>query len=328
MGSHILLELVKTEDNIRAIYRKNSDRDVVKKVFSYYCPQEEVSFLYSKIEWVEADLEDIPALTLAFKGITKVYHCAALVSFQSRDANKLRKVNIEGTANIVNLCISYKVEKICYISSIATMDLSPGDNYVTENFTWYPEKDHSEYAISKHGAEIEIWRGSQEGVPVVILNPGVILGPGFWKKGTGQIFTKIDKGLNYHFPKITGFVGVQDVAKLAVTSMESPIENEQYIVVAENLSFKNVLKNVATALEKKPPQKELKSWMILTGWMMQSIGSLFGGKKQINRNDNKTLFEDTLYSNRKIKKEFTFEFTPVDEVISHTAGIYKKEVSG
>lgn len=325
VGSHLLLDLVKTEDKVRAIHRKDSDLELVKKVFSYYCPKGEVPFLFGKIEWVEAALENIPALTLAFKGITKVYHCAALVSFRSSDAAKLRKVNIEGTANIVNLCISFKVEKICYISSIATMDLSPGDKYVSENFTWYPEKDHSEYAISKHGAEIEVWRASQEGVPVIILNPGIILGPGFWDKGTGQIFSKVAKGLNYHFPKTSGFVGVQDVAKLAVIAMESPIENEQYIVVAENLSFKSVLEKVAKAFGKMPPGKELKPWMVYAGYIFQSVAYLFGGKKEISRNDYKSLFEHTLYSGNKIKKEFSFEFTPMEDVISQTAGIYKKE---
>lgn len=323
VGSHLLLDLVKTENKIRAIYRKNSDLNAVKKVFSYYTPTSEVSFLFNKIEWMEASLEDIPALSNAFKGVTKVYHCAALVSFQSKDAHALRKINIEGTANIVNLCISGQVDKICYISSIATMDIGAGETYVTENFTWHPEKNHNDYAISKHGAEIEIWRATQEGVPAVILNPGIILGPGFWNKGTGQIFKKIDKGLNYHFPKITGFVGVQDVVDLAVLAMDSAVKNEQFIVVAENLSFKKVFETVASPLNKRPPQKELKPWMVMAGWIFQSFGHyIFGAEQKISRRDYKTLFENTLYSNEKAKTIFNYNFTPVEEVISKTAEFY------
>ena len=326
VGSHVLLNLLKAGYKVTAIHRKDSDLQAVKKVFGYYIPREEVDFLFKQILWQEASLTDIPALTKAFDNVTRVYHCAALVSFNSKDTAALRKINIEGTANIVNFCIARRVEKLCYISSIATMGLSIGEKYITENFTWHPEKDHSEYAISKHGAEIEVWRASQEGVPVVILNPGVILGPGFWNKGTGQIFSKVYKGLNYHFPKTTGFVGVKDVAQIAIQVMESSVENEQYILVAENLAFKEVLTLVAESLNKKPPQRSLQPWMVYTGWLYQAIASiLFGAKKQISKRDHISLFEHSWYSNEKVKNDLTYNFTPLKKVIEETAEIYLKE---
>lgn len=326
VGSHLLLNLLISGKKIRAIHREDSNLEAVKKVFSYYIPPEEANFLYKQIQWQEASINDIPALTEAFDGISHVYHCAALVSFNSSQAASLRKINIEGTANIVNLCISFKIGKLCYISSIATMGLNIGENVITEDFTWHPEKDHSEYAISKHGAEIEVWRASQEGIPVVILNPGVILGPGFWKKGTGQIFTKVYNGLNYHFPKTTGFVGVSDVAKIATLAMDSNVKNEQFIVVAENLSFEEVLKQVAQKFEKAPPKKQLKPWMIYIGWIYQTIASaFFGTKKQISKGDHKSLFEHTFYSNEKVKQEFLYDFQPVEEVISETIEAFKKD---
>lgn len=325
VGSHLLLELTGSGNNVRATHRKNSDLGAVKNIFSCYFSKDEASAFYKKIEWVEADLNDIPSLKNAFKGITEVYHCAALVSFDSSKADALRKINIEGTANIVNICVSHRVEKLCYLSSIATMGLSPGETSVTENFTWHPEKDHTEYAISKHGAEIEVWRGSQEGVPVIILNPGVIIGPGNWEKGSGQIFKKVDNGLKFHFPKITGFVGVKDVACAAVTAMKSSIENEQFIVVAENLKFSRVLQMVAESLGKPAPGNSLKPWMVSLGWIFQLISNrLFGTKKLLNRHDRKRLFEDTYYSNRKIIETFNLKFTPVKEAIKETAEIYRK----
>jgi len=326
VGSHLLLELVKSGDKVRAIHRKDSDLQAVKHVFSYYIPADEIDFLFSKIEWKEANLNDIPALTGAFTGITTVYHCAALISFDTSDEKALRKINIEGTANIVNLCVAFKIEKLCYISSVAAMDLSLGEKFVTENFTWNQEKYHNGYAISKHGAEIEVWRGTQEGVPAIVLNPGIILGPGFWNTGSGQLFKKIDEGLNYHFPKITGFVGVQDVVKAAVTAMGTGIENEQYIVVAKNLSFKEVMRLVAESIEKPAPKKPLKPWMVFIGWIYQSItSSLFGTKKLINREDHKSLFKHSFYSSKKLKSEFSFEYTPIKEVILETGKIFRKE---
>lgn len=328
VGSHLLLELLIAGEKVRAIHRKESDLQAVINVFKYYVPQEEAAFLFDQILWTEASITDIPSLTNAFSGVTRVYHCAALVSFNSKDTAALRKINIEGTANIVNLCIAYKVEKLCYISSIATMDAGIGQKFITEDFTWYPEKDHSEYSISKHGAEIEVWRASQEGIPVVILNPGVVLGPGFWNKGTGQIFKKVNDGLDYHFPKITGFVGVRDVAQIVVKAMNSTIYNEQYILVAENLSFREIFNFIAHNFGKKPPSRPLKPWMVFTGWIFQTVTSfLFGAKKQINKNDYKSLFQNAYYSNTKVIKDFKVEFQPVKKVIEESVAHYKKERS-
>ncbi|MFN4762324.1 NAD-dependent epimerase/dehydratase family protein [Gillisia sp. Q332] len=324
VGSHLLLDLLKAGNNVRAIYRKSSNLLVVKKVFSYYLSSEETDLYFNRIDWQEADLNDICALTKAFIGITSVYHSAAMISFDPSDEKALRKINIEGTANIVNLCISGGIKKLCFISSIATMDLTPGENEISENFTWYQEQNHSDYAISKHGAEIEVWRGSQEGVPVIILNPGIIIGPGFWDSGSGQIFKRIDAGLNYHFPKTTGFVGVRDVVCAAICTMDSSTKNEQYIVVAQNLEFKKVLEMIAESIDKPAPKKPLKPWMVFIGWIYQFITAmLFGKKRQIAKKDMKALFAHTFYSNQKIVKEFNFKFTPVQEVIHQTGKIFR-----
>lgn len=323
VGSHLLLDLLKAGNKVRAIYRKSSNLLVVKKVFSYYLSSEETDLYFNRIDWQEADLNDIFNLTKAFEGITYVYHSAAMISFDPSDEKELRKINIEGTANIVNLCIAGGIKKLCFISSISTMDLTPGEKEISENFTWHQEQSHSDYAISKHGAEIEVWRGSQEEVPVVILNPGIIIGPGFWDSGSGQIFKRIDAGLNYHFPKTTGFVGVQDVVNAAICTMESSTKNEQFILVAENLEFKTVLEMIAESIDKPAPKRALKPWMVFIGWIYQSImGNLFGKKRQITKKDTKALFRHTFYSNQKFISRFNFKFTPVQETIRQTGKIF------
>jgi len=328
VGSHLLLELLKSGKKARAIYRDESKRLKVKNVFSYYLPKKEAEFLFDSVEWIKADILDIPSLTNAFQNIKYVYHCAALVSFNAKKAKELRVTNIEGTANIVNTCIQFNVEKLCHVSSIAAMDLALGEGEVSENFTWYPEKDHSDYAISKYGGEMEVWRGTQEGLPSVVLNPGVILGPGFWDSGSGKIFKKVDTGLKYHFPKVTGFVGVQDVAKAAILLMGSEIKNEQFILVSENLSFKKVLSLAAQSLQKKEPYKPLKPWMVFIGWLYESITNLlWSAKKQLSRNDYKSLFENSYYNNDKIKERTGFVFTPMKEVIKETGRNYLKDLT-
>ncbi|WP_037318944.1 NAD-dependent epimerase/dehydratase family protein [Salegentibacter sp. Hel_I_6] len=325
VGSHLLLNLLKAGKKVRALHRHSSDLAAVEKIFNYYTSPTEAKRLFQKIEWFEADITNVPQLNIAFENIEFVYHCAALVSFDPADDKKLRKINIEGTANILNLCVAFKVRKLCYVSSVAALGKSLNNKEITEDAIWNPEDDHSDYAISKYGAEIEAWRGTQEGIPTVIVKPGIIIGPGFWNEGTGQIFYKIDKGMNYHFPKIAGFVGVKDLVTLMQELMEAEIKNEAYILVSENLSFKTFFDLTAAELDKPKPKKALKKWMVWLGWLFQKIGGFFGAKREITRNTVNTLFQHSKYSSKKIKETLDFEFTPMKNVINETARYYKKD---
>jgi len=325
VGSHLLLNLLKAGKKVRALHRKNSDLAAVERVFNYYISAEETKELFQQIEWIEADITNIPELNKAFENINIVYHCAALVSFDPADDKKLRKINIEGTANIVNLCIAFNIEKLCYVSSVAALGRSLENKEITERAIWNPEEDHSDYAISKYGAEIEAWRATQEGVPTIIVKPGIIIGPGFWNEGTGKIFSRIDKGMSYHFPKIAGFVGVQDVVNAMQKLMESTTKNEDYILVSENLSFKTVFEQTAKELDKAQPKKALKKWMLWLAWFFQKIGGFFGAKRNITRTTVNTLFQHSIYKNSKILESIDFQFTPMKNVIAETAKCYKKD---
>ncbi len=327
VGSHLAFELAKKEEKIRALFRSESRRDRVKDIFSFYTTSEKAVEYFQKIDWVKAEINDIPELEKAFEGVEQVYHCAALVSFDPADAQELRKTNITGTANIVNLCIANKVKKLSHVSSVASLGRDIKKQEIDETTEWNPEGNHSDYAISKYGAEIEVWRGSQEGVPVVIVNPGIIIGPGFWDSGSGPIFTRIQQGLKYYFSKTSGFVGIGDVVDTIQLLMNSEIKNEKYVIVSENISFREVMTIVARNLNKPAPNKKLKKWMLWLGWALMKAGRILGVKRQITTSTIKTIFEDAHYSNEKIKKELDYEFTPMDKVISKTAAIYKEKIT-
>ena len=254
VGSHLLYKLVSNGQNVRAIYRREKTLKRVAHVFSYFSNNAEN--LFNSIDWVEADLNDIPKLQKAFEGITHVYHCAAFVSFEPNKYHQLRKINIKGTANIVNLCISYSVKKLCYVSSIAAIGHhEDSSKLITEQTAWNPEDDNSVYAITKYGAELEVWRGTQEGLDAVIVNPGIILGAGYWKGGSsGNLFRKIHEGMKYYVNGVVGYVDVFDVVDAMVLLMNSNIKNENYILVSENLSFKDFQYKVAKKLKVKPPK--------------------------------------------------------------------------
>lgn len=323
VGSHLLYQLVSENKQVKAIYRRAHTLERIKHVFSYYA--ENHKELFNKIEWIEADLNNIPALELAFKDVAYVYHCAAFVSFEPNKYYQLRNINIEGTANIVNLCISNKVKKLCYVSSIAAIgNEANSDHLITENTEWNPEADNSVYAITKYGAEMEVWRGTQEGIPAVIVNPGIILGPGYWKGGSsGNLFRLIHKGLTYRTSGTTGYVSVWDVCDIMNKLMHSDIINERYILISENLSFNEFQKKVAKALNVKPPKKEAGRLILEIAWRLDwLVSKLFGKRRKLSKQLAKSIRTKTVYDNSKIKDALQIEFNSIDSAIDQVSKYY------
>jgi dihydroflavonol-4-reductase len=324
VGSHLLYQLTLENEKIKAIYRTEKSLEVVKKVFSYFSV--DVENLFSKIDWIKADITDVPSLTETFTNIDIVYHVAALVSFDDKEYRKMRQINIDGTANIVNLCVSNSVKKLCFVSSIAAVGNSINNEIVTEENEWSVESESNGYSITKHGAEMEVWRGSQEGIDVVILNPGVILGAGFWKENTGQFFSKVANEFKYFTEGVTGFVGVNDVAKAMISLVKSDVKNERFILVSENNSFREVFTLIANEFDKKAPS--IKVSKLLSGFFrrIDALVTFITRKKRLITKDSvRSLHGKTEYSSEKIKSAIDFNFESTQQVIKEVCTIYKKD---
>ena len=313
VGAHLLLHLVENEERIRAIYRNPKNIEKTKKLFGIR--QKEA--LWDRIEWVEADIIDIPALELAFHNINLVYHCAALISFDPKDENKLRKTNIEGTANIVNLCLGHEVQKLCYVSSIAALgNLAQNETVISETTDWNPEAFHSDYSITKYGAELEVWRAYQEGLPVVIVNPGIILGSTIWEEGSGAIIQSVKKGLPFFTYGQTGYIGVQDVVRIMQLLMESSITGERFCLVAEHLTYKNVLEIIAQKTNSKVPNYYLPPWITQLLWRLDWLVALvFRTKRRLTKDIANSFHTIDIFSNQKIKNALNYEFQSIDKVL-------------
>ncbi len=323
VGAHLLYRLVSENEKVRAIYRSERKISNTKSVFS--CYTEDYDTLFDAIEWVQADILDVPALSEAFIGVTKVYHSAAFVSFEPDKYRLLRKTNIEGTANIVNLCISNSVEKLCYVSSIATLGNTLNNETISEETNWNPEEDNNIYAITKYGAEMEVWRGTQEGVNAVIVNPGVILGAGIWHYGTGNLFTKARKGLKYYTSGTVGLVSVDDVVTIMIKLMGSSIINERFVLVAENWTYKDFLQALAKAVNAKSPKKLASSSLLSIAWKLDWLKHKITGKRrQLTKHLAKSLTTEAHYSSDKIKTALNYKFKAVGKTIVSIGNHYQK----
>ena len=284
------------------------------------------------IEWVVADINDTATLEEIFEDITQVYHCAALVSFHSKDKANLLQVNIHGTSNIVNLCLAYGA-RLLHVSSVAALGIAKKGKMITENDYWEYDAKATTYAISKYEGEMEVWRGITEGLSAVIVNPSVIIGGHAGFTGSGAIFKQVKDGLSFYTQGTTGFVDVADVVKVMMVLMArtEPAadgeDGERFIVSAENYAYRDLLAAIAKEFNLKSPDKLASPWMMGMAWKAAKIASLFTGKPSaLTRDTANSSSATNLYSNEKIKNTIGMEFKPLSTSIAETCAALSGKV--
>ena len=312
VGAHVLLKLSQKREDFKALKRTSSCLDVCKRIFKYYNSEE----LFKKINWCDGDVIDIASLENGMRGCNLLLHCAGIVSFSPNDVERLKKVNIEGTANVMNVALSSGIKKVGYISSIATLGRNLDNALIDEKSYFIPSKKESNYALSKYFAEQEVWRASQEGMEVVILNPSVILGPGDWKKGSSQIFETIYKGLNFYTTGSSGYVDVCDVADLIIMLLFSDIKNERFIANSANLKYRDCFEMIALALGKKPATIKVTPILKEIAWRLEAIKFFITGVRPLlTRETANSAMSNRKFSTEKIKSTLDFQFKDINDTI-------------
>lgn len=324
VGSHILYELLSEGRDVRALRRSVRSTELVAQLFVYYNPDQGAD-MFSRIEWVDGDVNDIVSLREALSGVDYVYHCAAIVSFLPGDRQRMIKVNVEGTANLVNLCLQMGVKKLCHCSSVAAIGRPERGNRIDESLVWKTSGTNSWYAISKYGAEREVWRGVEEGLNTVIVNPTVVIGPGDASRSSAQLYKSVQNGLLFYSRGVTGFVDVRDVASAMCLLMDSNICGERYILSGENLSYKKVFELLAHSAGGKPPRFHAGPILSEIAWRIEKLRQLFvGGKPLITKETARSGQSVRFFSNEKFIKATGFQFRSIAEAAENTAGFYKK----
>lgn len=324
LGSHLIYALISHGVKVRAIYRETSNRDIIKKLIGYYGGRE--NELLSRLEWVESDIGNLASLTEVMKGSGNVYHCAAVVSFGNKDKDLVIDNNVQGTANVVKACLENKVRKLCHVSSNAALGANDGEMMVNEDHGWDEKGHRSPYGISKYLSEREVWKGMEEGLNAVIVNPTLILGPGDWKRGSVSFFLKIDEGLPFHTNGTNGYVDVNDVARAMIILTDSDIAGERFIVNSENLDYRSFFRMIAKSLKVRGPvigvPKVLSYPAMFTAHLLET---LTGGRSALTKEIVRVAWSQISYDNSKIIKKTGMSFTPVEKTVDVIAAIYLKE---
>jgi len=316
LGSHLLIELTRNNENIRALYRSESRLKIVQHLFQFYYGDNWENF-FNKILWIQGDILDITSLNNALHGCKLVYHCAALVSFHPKDFDNVMKINREGTANVVNLSLSNSVDKLCYVSSTAAVGGEDGKT-INENHQWKNSPTTSGYSVSKYSAEKEVWRGIEEGLDAVIVNPCVILGPGNWNDSSLTLFKTMEKGVRFYPPGANAIVDARDVARIMVQLMQSEIVSQRYLCIGNNQTFKKLMDAIAEELEVKKPTTPVKRWMVNSVRRILGFISIFTQKRSsVTSETVNSLFSNYAYDAGKIQKELGYKFYSLEETIQN-----------
>lgn len=307
VGSYLCRYLVKQGFEVRALKRATSNLSLLGNAVD-------------KVEWVEGDVLEVDSLNDAMKGVDKVYHSAAVVSYNKKSEKALYKVNVEGTANVVNLCLDNNVSKLLHVSSVAALGKAKPNTLLTEEEVWEDSSTNSPYGFSKYLAEMEVWRGMAEGLSAVIINPSFVLGAGKWSDSSVKVFQRIYEGLSFYPKGSNGYVDVRDVAKVAIQLMESEINRQRFIVSAENLSYFDAFSKIAVAMDKKPPTIALNGPLMYLGMIADQVKSLFTGSEPvINIPTIKLTQRKFDYSNEKLLDTIDYQFEQIENTIKETA---------
>jgi len=319
VGSHLLCKLIQQGKEVRALYRSKKNKKNVQQLFDFYQLKG-----YDKIEWIKGDLLDYYQLKDALKEVSIVYHCAAMVSFKPSDRKNMFHANVDGTANLVNAAIDCNIHRFCHVSSIATLGKSQNGELIDESTFWQNDDNHSVYSQSKFRAEMEVWRGTKEGLKAIVVNPSVILGPCPADKSSGQLIATLSKNMTFYTGGGSGFVDVRDVVDAMIQLANSEQINERFIINGENLKYKELMNMAAKVFEVKAPS--IKANRALTGiaWRLERLKYMLLGKEpKMTKETARTSQNQSRYSSDKLMKLMEIQFRSIEEALTNVAEFRK-----
>lgn len=330
LGAHLLHRLTKSGYQIRALKRETSNLNQIKRIFSYYSSAEETEQLLSTIEWVDGDLLDRDSIREHLNGVDLIINAAAVVSFRRKDRIEMLHNNVEGTANLVDLSKELGINRICHVSSTSALGNPPEGVPASEEHVWNNSRKRTAYGKSKFLSEMEVWRGMHEGMEVLIVNPGVVIGPGNWQSGSPRLFTTIWNGFRFYTQGGTGFVDVLDVTQAIVSLIDrtqwDKVKNQRYVLVAKNVKFRDFFDSVADNLGKKRPTIPVGYWLLAIGWRVAVLLSWFtSSPPAITRDSVSGSNEMSHYDGSRITRIIPFRYTEVGDSVARVAKIFLNE---
>ncbi len=270
---------------------------------------------------VEGDVADVTALAQAFDGVDAVVHNAAVVSFMKNRREAMRRTNAGGTENAVNVALAAGVKSFVFVGSVAALGRPAKQGTFDESARWAESKYNTYYGYTKYLAEKHVFRGREEGLNAVVVNPSTILGYGDEERGSPSLFFQAMRGMRFYPQGGTGFVAAEDVARaVAILAETREYPDERYILSAENLTYRELFERMARAFGTPPPSRAVPAfWALPYGLFAEIKAALAGKESVVTRESVRTAGGLYAYDGSLFTRRFDFSYTPVQEVVEKTA---------
>ncbi len=321
LGAHLVYKLIEEGYQVKALYRSSATQKNLLRVFSFYTDTPQAA--YSQVRWFKGDVTDLVSLEDFLERGDLLFHCAGMVSFYGPHRKQLHRINAGGTANVVLAAMNKGVDKLVHASSTSVLDRGvPG--LIDESAHWKSLKGSSWYGLTKMLGEREVWRAQAEGMATAIVNPAIILGPAAnWKQGSAKLFQSVAKGMPFYTGGVNAFVDVRDVGDAMMMLMNEPIENERFVLAAENMEYQKLFELMAKAMGVKPPKYRVKKWMTEVAWRLTAANALFSkSDPMITKETARSAMQRNYYDGTKITRLLDFRYRPLEETINQTGKFY------
>lgn len=311
VGSYIARHLIaQNQYEIFATKRENSNFNLLGKDSD-------------SITWLTGDLDNYFFVEDCILKADVVIHIAGLVSYDKKDKKALFRQNTLCTRHVVNACLEAKIDQLIYMSSIAAISpANPTEPVSEKSLSFFKTKNSTDYSKSKYRAELEVWRGIEEGLSACIINPSVVIGAGTWNHSSCKLFKWVAKQQKHYPTGTTGFVDVRDVARFVQLCIENKTEKERFILNAANWSYKQLFDTIAKYLDVTPPQKAVNTVEAEIAWRLASVKAILTNQKSLlTKATARRSMEQNTYLNKK-SLSAGFEYRRLETTIEETAKIY------
>lgn len=265
---------------------------------------------------VEADILDMPALLKAFQGVEVVVHCAAQVSFNPRERKKIFDVNVGGTRNVVNACLQQGVRKLIHVSSVAAFGRQKPVTSITESARWLPGVAQTHYGESKYLAELEVYRGMEEGLHISLVNPSVILAAADGFRSSSRFFSYAWAERPFFTDFSVSYVDARDVVEMIFRLIGHQANGERFIASAGQVSVGQLLTSIAERIKKTPPSIRLRGGLMSALAVAEDLRSwLTGSSPLISRQSLMLLKESAVFDNAKARTHLGIEFRTLESTL-------------
>jgi dihydroflavonol-4-reductase len=305
VGAAVLRRLTEAGHHVRALVRPNSDRRNLSGV---------------DCEIVTGDLTDLESVKRAVKGCKAVFHVAADYRLWVLDQEKMNRVNVQGTVDLIRAAAAAGVSRIVYTSSVATLRLRDDGLPVDET-------SHAElfdiigvYKQSKFLAEREVKRlVANAGLPVVIVKPTAPFGPRDIKPTpTGRLVVEAASGrMPAYVHTGLNVVHVDDVATGHLLAYEKGLVGEPYILGGENRTLQWILETVAELTGQPSPRIRLPHWFVTPiAHIVEGIARIRGSGEPMITVDGVRMARKLMYfSSEKARSALGYSPRPAVEAL-------------